>query len=396
MNFLLTIAPVFLLPNISNGQLSSGFDTAEAREMIALCNSYPYLDQYNDDSEIIPQGYVKTYTSPVVGMDNKFQVYTKGNIGVLNFRGSTDKKSSWLENFYSAMIPVEGIIKINGEEFNYKFGIDTLSNVHSGYALGMAYLHKDILDQINKLNQKGITNIILTGHSQGGALAMMTRAYLEHSVKDKIDSKNKFKVYTFAQPMSGNVEFMNEYNAFFCDAGMSYSLINPEDAVPNMPHSYNDTTYMKDRVGSIFNKDEKFEKKGTFRDGMMNLFERGFSGTVNLFGRAVSNQIEKELGEIILPEPTGDINYSKVGNLIYLSPPEYPLEMKDSTQLQDEIFMAEHPRDANGVFENKSVYKRPSIGLRHKPYNYYTAVLRMYFPKKYAVIEPKSFPAEKG
>ena len=396
MKFLLTISSIFLLPYISIGQLSSGFDPVEAHEMIALCNSYTYLELYNDDKAIIPKGYTKVYTSPVVGMDNKFQVYTKGKIGVLNFRGSTDKKSSWLENIYSEMIPVEGTITVNDEKFEYKFGIDTSSNIHSGYALGMAYLHENILNQIDKLNKQGVTNIILTGHSQGGALAILTRAYLEHSVKDKISSRNKFKVYTFAQPMSGNVEFMREYNALFCDAGMSYSLINPEDAVPNMPLSYNDSTYIKDRVNAIFRKDEKIEKKGTFRDGMINIFEGGLSKTVHKFGKAVSKQIQKELGEIILPEPTGDINYSQVGNLILLSPPEYPLEMKDSALLEDKEFMREHPRDENGFFENEAVYKKTSMRLSHKPYNYYTAVLRKYFPKKYETIEPKSFPAEKG
>ena len=395
MKFLLTISLIFLLPYISIGQLSSGFDPVEAHEMIALCNSYTYLKLYNDDKEIIPKGYKRIYSSPVVGMDNKFQVYTKGEIGVLNFRGSTDKKSSWLENIYSEMIPIEGTITINDEEFEYKFGNDTSSNVHSGYTLGIAYLHGDVLNQIDKLNKQGITNIILTGHSQGGALAIMTRAYLEHSAKNKISSKNKFKVYTFAQPMAGNVEFIREYNALFCEAGMSFSLINPEDAVPNMPLSYNDSTFIKERVSAIFHKDEKIENKNTFRDGFINLVEGGLSRTVHKSGKAVTKQIEKELGKIILPEPTGDINYSQVGNLIFLSPPEYPLEMKDSTALMDKNFMEEHPRDENGTFEDKSVYKRTSMSLSHKPYNYYTAVLRKFFPKKYEAIEPKSFPADK-
>ena len=391
MKSLLLISSIFLFPYLSNSQLTSGFDSFEARDMIALCNSYTYLDLYDDDSAIIPSGYKRIYTSPVVGMDNMFQVYTKGKLGVINFRGSTDKKSSWLENIYSAMIPIEGQITVQGEAFDYKFGTDTAANVHSGYALSMAYLHEDILDQIKNLNKSGITNIIITGHSQGGALAILTRAYLEYSAKHKISLKNTFKVYTFAQPMSGNIEFVREYNKKFCKTGMSYSLINPDDAVPTMPLSYNDSTYWRDNIAALMSKDEKIDKSKMIRDGLTLLFQEKLQGTVAKFGESVSKQIEKELGNIDLPEPTGDINYAQVGNLIELSPPEYPLEMKDSSLLQDAEFMATHPRDRNGIFENKAVYKKTSMSMNHKPYNYYTAVLRKYFPRVYDTLEPKSF-----
>lgn len=98
-------------------QLKSGFDANEARAMIQICNSFTYLDLYGSDIEILPAGYKKVYTSPVYGMDNKFQIYTNGNKGVIHFRGSTSKQSSWLENLYASMIPVKSKILINGKEF---------------------------------------------------------------------------------------------------------------------------------------------------------------------------------------------------------------------------------------------------------------------------------------
>lgn len=391
MKPLLLISSLFLFPYWSISQLSRGFKASEARDMIAICNSYTYLELNQRDEEIIPSGYKRIYTSPVVGMDNMFQVYTKGNLGVINFRGSTDKKSSWLENIYSAMIPIEGEIVVQGKSFNYKFGTDTASNVHSGYALSMSYLHKDIVTQIKSLNNSGITDIIITGHSQGGALAILTRAYLEYIAKDEISTKNNFKVYTFAQPMSGNIEFVREYNKTFCKSEMSYSLINPADAVPTMPLSFNDTTYLRDNLTSLFSKDQKIDKSKMFRDGLALLFHDQLQGTVAKFGESVAKQIEKELGSIKLPEPTGDINFAQVGNLINLPPPEYPLEMKDSSLLNDQEFMSTHQRDINGVFENKGVYKKTSMSLNHKPYNYYTSVLRKYFPNDYDKVEPKSF-----
>ncbi len=386
------ILPLLLaFATTSFAQLTPGFNKYEARDMISLCNSFNYLEEYGTDASIVPSKYKLIYSSPIHGMDNRFQVYTSGNKGVINFRGSTDKKSSWLENFYSAMIPAEGIVKIKDRDFHYKFGDNPESNVHSGYVLGLAYMHEDLLAQINKLNKKGIFNIYLTGHSQGGALANLFRCYLDHLPSSKVSEKNQFKVYTFAQPMIGNIELITEYNNRFCDSEMSHSLINPDDKVPAMPMSFNDSSYWRSNLMSLLSKEKEFDRSQMLKDGMINLFQKKLQGTASAFGRSVEKQIEKELGQIELPNPTGDINFEPVGNIIYLDPPEYPLELKDSSILNNEEFLATHPRDQHGIFEHKSVYKKTSMSQNHKPYNYYTAVLRKYFPKEYANIEPKSF-----
>lgn len=392
MKFSITILALALSFTHLHAQISSGFNPNEAKELISLCNSYTYLDLEGDDSKIIPKGYKRIYESPVYGMDNKFQIYTKGKTGVINFRGSTDKKSSWLENFYSAMIPVEGEIKISFETFEYKFGKDTSSGVHSGYVLGLAYMHEDLLLQVKNLNKQGIYSIYITGHSQGGSLAILTRAYFHHLSFTKLSKKNKFKVYSFAQPMVGNKEFIAEYNRLFCETEMSYTLINPADFVPRMPLSYNDTTLVRDGILSLLSKDKELDKSQFIKDGLISMFQTKLTGTVNKFGKSVENQIQRELGEIRLPEPKKDINYAQVGNLIELPAPIYPLQLKDPDLLNDPEFMSNHSRDGNGVFEDKSVYKKTSMSLNHKPYNYYTAVLKVYFPREYKTVEPKVFP----
>lgn len=372
-----------------SGQFSSGFDPHEARDMAAICNSFTYIDIYGNDSEILPKGYEKIYTSPVVGMDNRFQVYIKGKYAVINFRGSTDQKSSWLANMYSALIPSKGEITIQDTTFPYQFSSDTAASVHSGYALALAYLHDPLVAQLKQIHKMGIRHIFLTGHSQGGALAVLVRAYLHYS--NEIPKNLQFKVYTFAQPMSGNFAFVNEYNQQFCASEMSYSFVNPEDIVPKMPYSYNDSTFVREHLFALLSKDEQFDAQKMLREGLMYLFNEKFSRTVEKFGVSVAEQLEKELGAIQLPEPTGKINFSQVGNQIELPPPYYPLALKDSTVLQDSLFLATHPRNENGVFEDKSVYKKTSISQHHKPYNYYTAILRKYFPEIYERTEPKSF-----
>ena len=393
----LILFPLFLVfinfsfATVKNTELKSGFDSIEAKEMIQLCNSYSYMDLYGDDLAIVPQGYLKIYTSPVVGMDNTFQVYTHGDIGVINFRGSTDKKSSWLENIHSAIIPAEGEIETAEGLFEYKFSENSKAGVHSGYALGLAFLKKEILAQISLLNKQGVYNIILTGHSQGGSLAILTRSYLAHLKGRDVSNRNSFKVYVFAQPMVGNQEFVNEYNHDFTDGGMSFSIANPNDMVPEMPLSYNDSTYWRSNLGDLLSRDRKLNTSKMIKDGFSTVFKGGMTELVAGYGRSVDKQIEKQLGEIKLPEPMREINYSKVGNVIRIPPPEYPLELKDSSILENESFLKDNPRDSNGVFENRGLYKKVTIGQNHKPYNYYTAILKKYFPKEYVAVEPKLF-----
>ena len=133
-----------------------GFIRSEAREMIAVCNSFTFLDLYQNDAEIIPAGYEKRYTSGTFGMDNKYQVYVKDDMAVISFRGSTDKQLSWIENMYASMIPATGTILLEGEKFTYCFARDSGAAGHSGYALGIAFLHNELIYQIKNFNREEI------------------------------------------------------------------------------------------------------------------------------------------------------------------------------------------------------------------------------------------------
>lgn len=52
----------FLVAFQCSAKLEPGFDKAEAKDMIAICNSFTFLDLYNDDARILPSGYEKRYT----------------------------------------------------------------------------------------------------------------------------------------------------------------------------------------------------------------------------------------------------------------------------------------------------------------------------------------------
>ncbi len=383
----------------SNAQHSAGFDAKEARDLIQICNSFTYLDLEGSDETIIPMEYVRIYTSPAYGMDNLFQVYVNQSKtkAVLNFRGSTNKKSSWLENMYSSLVPAKDSIFKGETVFAYTCAEDQNAAVHAGYILGLSYCADDILKQIQHLNKQGIYTIYITGHSQGGALAQITRTWLYFLPKTKLNPRNNFKVYAFANPMIGNKAFAQEYQKRFADPGFSFLLHNPEDIVPKMPVSYNDSTFWKSNLQTMLFDRENFSFKESMKEGMLNMFGTKVNRLNNGFSNNVHGQLVKLLGDFRMPEAKNEANFMHTSQPIILPPTEYPLELKDSSILQNDSLMRIYKRGPDGVFEDKSVYKRDKALLQHKPYNYYTALLKVYFMADYDRLKVKYFvlPKEK-
>ena len=372
MRGLVTI--IFLLHTmISFGQLKPDFNINEAKSTIAVCNSFNFIKQFDSAHSIIPERFNLSYTSDVLSMDNKFQVYENGKIGIINYRGSTDKVISWVENCYSAMIPANGVITIDGEPSAYRFSNDSIAAVHAGYGLTVVVLSKVIKEQITTLNSKGIYDIIITGHSQGGALATLTRAYLENLPKGALSSKNIYKTYAYAQPMSGNKEFASEYNAKFGDEGTSYSIINPNDPVPRLPFNYEEETLItKDKIkGWIFGDDE-FKAKDLGKDAFIRLFERGIKSYIKNTNSLVNKILSVKFGKIEMPEFVNDINYYPTGNLKEIEAFEYPKIEVDVSELTEEE-LEELTQGEDGKW-----YKTETKFFQHSTYNYYVGVLKAW------------------
>lgn len=387
----LILCVLFALLSISGfAQVEGGFNKQEARDMIAICNSFTFLDLYNSDVDILPAGYEKRYTSGVFGMDNKFQIYQKGDVAVINLRGSTDKQVSWLENIYSAMIPAKGVIKVSGENVRYCFANNPVAAVHSGYALAIAFLAKDILYHINILNREGIYNFIITGHSQGGALANMLRAYLENLPASEINKKNKFKTYAFAAPKTGNKEFAEEYAKTISITKSSFNIVNPADPIPTFPMSYKEgSNYFTDNLQSLLFDRESFSLKDVASDGAALLFEKKLIGLTQRLGRSTSNQISKDVGPVVMPAYVQDINYQELSPKMQINPVPYPYILKDSTILKNDSLMMVYKKGSDGQFLNKSLYQKQPWTYQHKPYNYYVSLLKMYFPDQYMALPKK-------
>lgn len=292
-----------------------------------------------------------------------------------------------MENIYSAMIPAKGEMILQGDTFNYRFSDEPKAAVHAGYALGIGYLAKDIIHQLAYLNSQNVYDILLTGHSQGGSLVHLLRAYLESEKGKAISEKNKFKTYAFANPMVGNEIFVNDYTKRFCSDSTSFSIVNPQDLVSTMPLSYGNSS-TENIINTLMTGGEADIKQLAI--GMiLQRHENELGAYVQKMSGKLNKQISDELGEVKMPPYVDDIKYVPMQKRIELNAFDYPKVLRDSSILKNDSLMRVYKRDNKGNFMNEEVYATQPKFFQHKPYNYYAGILREYFPAEYKVLKRK-------
>jgi hypothetical protein len=107
----------------------------------------------------------------------------------------------------------------------------TFGKVHAGFFDAFSSIRQKLLE--HPLLQ-GPRPIFITGHSLGGALAILGAIY-SAQLKMPLHS-----VYTFGQPRVGNAEFKSVYDALnIGPSGMlrerTFRFVNQEDIVPRVP-----------------------------------------------------------------------------------------------------------------------------------------------------------------
>jgi len=229
-------------------KLKPGFDPVEYRELISLTSRHLDTNIILEYSKhILPYPNAKRiYKSETVGLENKwdFWIHKKG-IGIISLRGTTPTKNSWLENFYAAMIPAIGEITIDKDKtFKYKLASDSNAYVHAGWLLGLSFMADDIVKHINEAYKNGIKDFIIIGHSQGGALSILLRSYLEY-LPNSLPNDIIIKTYASASPKVGNLFYSYDFN-YITQNGWAFRVINTADWVPQMPFTVQKTTDLND------------------------------------------------------------------------------------------------------------------------------------------------------
>lgn len=240
-SFCLSFLFIPLKSAAQNTNLLPGFDKTEFLELLKV-SSRQGDSLYNPDLPA-PEKFRKIYRSMEMGLDNRWDLWvSEDNRVCISIRGTTKKQISWLDNFYAAMLPAKGSLKLSADfVFDYNLSDDDRAAVHAGWLIATAFLSRDILPKVDSLYHAGFQNMYIMGHSQGGAISyLLTALLLNEQKKGTIPAAINFKTYCSAAPKPGNLYFAYSYENM-TQGGWSLSVTNAADWVPQAPFSIQTT-----------------------------------------------------------------------------------------------------------------------------------------------------------
>lgn len=333
-------------------QLKPGFDPKEYHDLLSL------PERGDSAMSIHPENYQLLYTSPEVGFYNRWFLWKRNDgVVVINIRGTIGKLESWLANFYAAMIPAKGSLQLtDSTRFDYILAKDSAAAyVHVGWTVALGFMAPDIVAHIKEQYQAGAREFIIMGHSQGGAIAFLTRSYLEYLPGMPKDIK--YKTYCSAAPKPGNLFYAYDYD-FITRDGWGFRVVNAADWVPETPLSLQRVT--------------DFNPVNPFIDIPGTLKKQKFF--VRLYGKMVYNKLTRATNRSVR-------RYRK-----YLGNTVYKISKKHLPQLQQPVYLYSNNYMTAGSpivlmpdeeYHRKFLFDGKNVFLHHHPDNY------RYLLKKY-------------
>lgn len=327
--YLLAVGFVLSFVFTSSAQvLKAGFDADEYAGTLRRCAQQVGTTYRGKTPK--EEAYQRVYRSPEMGMHNKYDLWLSADkqIMALNLRGTTSDMGSWIENFYSAMIPAAGSIKMTDSfTFQYKFAADPKAMVHTGWTLGVGSLAPDIEAHIMALYSKGTKQLIVEGHSQGGALAQLLTAYLRYRIADgKMPKDLVIKSYCSAAPKTGNLYFAYDFD-FITRGGWAFTVVNAADWVPESPLSLQ-TIRDFNTVNPFTNARPVIKKQKFLLRLYLSHAYRQLTRNSNkaqrkyekYLGRVMYTQVRKFMPQLQKLKYTGSANFMRAGTPVVLQP----------------------------------------------------------------------------
>ena len=308
--------------------LKPGFDKDEFMELLKIgARTTADSTYYNSFPE--PARFKLVYQSSPVGLDNLWQLWVdKDSVAVISVRGTTTTSVSFLANLYAAMVPAKGrLVLAKDFTFNYNLSEHPKAAVHLGFLISMAYLSRDILPRIDSFyKHAGVKEIIIAGHSQGGAITYLLTSYLENMKKEgRLARDIKFKTCASASPKPGNLFYAYEYENLTA-GGWAYNVVNTADWVPEVPFSIQ-TINDFNNINPFTNaktliKKQKFPANLALRHVYNRLSKPALRTQKNyekFLGKMMSKYIKKTLPDFVPPLYFKSNNYTRTGLTIVLN-----------------------------------------------------------------------------
>lgn len=247
------------------------FNLSEALAVLEFCIALDYGNEYyiGDNArpsnaagweEVFPNDHksLKDSNSVPGGIgrfNNAWKLYHKigSDIYVVAVRGTIDSKQSIADDIiatsiadYPARLPID-----DKHMLQFYLAGTPESETHLGWTYAMAALMFNEDDGLGQ-PQAGIlqilrdrvpvgSRILITGHSQGAAVATLVHAFLHYALVDQKDRYGiasrgfTLKSYVFAQPKPGNWQFAMDLARIA--NGQAFVINNDRDWVPQTPLS---------------------------------------------------------------------------------------------------------------------------------------------------------------
>jgi pimeloyl-ACP methyl ester carboxylesterase len=306
--------------------------------------------------------YKRVHRSNEVGLYNRCEIYLRhDSVAVLNLRGTVNKPESWLENFYAAMVPAKGEIGLTKDRrFQYQLAADSRAAVHVGWLVGLGFLSESFNPVLEQLFQRGIRQLLVVGHSQGGALSFLATSYIYHRYHAQYPAL-KIKTYASAAPKPGNLYYAYDFD-FITRQGMGFRVVNSEDWVPETAFSiqtlgdFNEVNPFSNAQAAI--RKQKFGARLALNHvykKLSNGSEKAQERFTKYLGKKLYPMVRKTLPELEIPAYAATTNYAPAGS---------PVVLMASAQYKQAF-----------VPDDKNVF----VHHMYKPYLY---LLNEQFPKK--------------
>lgn len=181
---------------------------------VALCNAA--LLTYSDGTSV--RRFLSKWQFPDVrilrGFHTQGFIARQGNTLIVAFRGTEPiNAGDWLTD-------------VNYHQREISPSVPGL--VHQGFARALEEVGESMLSGVAELSGAGVTQMFITGHSLGGALAVLAASVLQSHGAPKIAA-----VYTFGQPRVGDSGFSAAFNAKL--GNVTFRYVNDRDIVPHLP-----------------------------------------------------------------------------------------------------------------------------------------------------------------
>lgn len=338
-------------------KLRPGFDKEEYRSLMLVSA------QFGDSSYAISlpptPGYRLIYGSPVMGLENKWELWLSDEmVPIISIRGTTTGEVSWLANFYAAMVPAKGQLQLSKKKtFRYELASDPNAAVHVGWLISTAFLVEDMIPKIDSLQKSGHKEMLIMGHSQGGAIAYLLTSYLRNLQKQNLLSPSvRFKTYCSAGPKPGNLYFAYEYENI-TQGGWGYNVVNSADWVPEIPVTVQ-TLENLNTVNPFVNAKDIIGDQGFFKRLALNYAygklrnpnQKAADNYRQYLGNYMARTLKKHLPEFVEPTYAGTIDYVRTSNTI--------------TLLADAEYFQKYPEDIKKIWTHH--FHQPYLHLLEK------------------------------